>query len=109
MNTLTVYDLAPKTVLPLHGHAGTILRVLNGRVWVTAEGDPRDLFAADGEALTLDANGLVLVEGLTTARIALDVHAPSATVAQAARDAWRAVGHASGASSASHVAALGAE
>jgi hypothetical protein len=45
---------------------------LSGALWVTQEGDPRDLFLARGESLALSPRGLTLVTALepTTLRVA---------------------------------------
>jgi hypothetical protein len=41
----------------------------SGKVWITQEGDPRDLVLARGEAAETEGHGLVLVEALSAALI----------------------------------------
>lgn len=67
-----LFDLAPRTLLPLHGEAGSTIRVLRGRVWITEEDDPRDVFLAAGSEHEIESGGTVLVEGLSLARVALE-------------------------------------
>jgi hypothetical protein len=40
-----------------------------GVVWITQEGDPRDLFVAAGQSLTLSPRGLTLVTALEPATV----------------------------------------
>jgi len=47
------------------------VQVLYGRVWLTESGRLEDVFAASGEVIDLSRRGLVLVEGLGFARIAV--------------------------------------
>jgi hypothetical protein len=42
---------------------------LSGAVWVTQEGDPRDLFLASGESLALSPRGVTLVTALEPATL----------------------------------------
>ncbi|MGV3617474.1 MAG: DUF2917 domain-containing protein [Fimbriimonas sp.] len=49
-----------------HDH---VLRVLEGTVYVTTEGDAADHFLAGGEELTVDAHRLTLVQAWPKARV----------------------------------------
>ena len=43
--------------------------VLEGRVWITQDSDPRDIFLDDGESLTLDTREMTLVQALADTRL----------------------------------------
>jgi hypothetical protein len=47
--------------LTLDDAAGVEVRCIDGRVWLTMEGDSRDVVLARGEAYTIERNGLTLV------------------------------------------------
>ena len=40
---------------------GSSLRCLFGSVWVTQDGDPRDIVLAAGESFTLDRDGVAII------------------------------------------------
>lgn len=50
---------------------GQILAVFDGLVWVTQEGDLRDVFVAAGGTFALDRPGLTVVEALRQTRLAV--------------------------------------
>jgi outer membrane usher protein FimD/PapC len=54
---------------------GVQLAVVRGLVWITQEGDPRDLFLSAGGTLILDRRGIALVEAVKDT--ALVVSAPA--------------------------------
>jgi uncharacterized protein YjiS (DUF1127 family) len=58
---IEVVRLARGEPLRLQGAAGRHLSVLSGAVWITQEGDPRDLVIAGGETSRFDREGLALV------------------------------------------------
>ena len=49
---------------------GSSMRCLAGSVWVTQEGDPRDIVLAAGDAFTLDRDGVAIVYATSDAAIA---------------------------------------
>lgn len=53
--------LKPKQALKVHGGLGHSIVCHTGSVWVTQEGDPRDIILDAGESFTLDCAGLALV------------------------------------------------
>lgn len=55
--------------LKIHDGRGRRLEVLDGMVWVTQDGDPRDAFVAKGESFEFDRAGLALVEALVDSRM----------------------------------------
>jgi hypothetical protein len=48
---------------------GMTLRVTRGQVWLTRDGDRTDYVLSAGEAMKLEANGYVVVYGLTKSSI----------------------------------------
>lgn len=55
--------------LRLSDVAGRSIAVFRGRVWITQEGDRRDVFAGPGDTFHVDRPGLVLVEALEHASL----------------------------------------
>jgi hypothetical protein len=68
MATRTI-DLDHEPMLILHGRPGTQVRVVYGGVWLTEDGDHRDHFPHDGEAVTLAGRGTAVIQALGVARI----------------------------------------
>lgn len=62
-------DLGYDQLLMLHGEPGTRVKVLFGGVWLTEEGAAQDIFAADGEEVTLRTPKGALLEALRPARV----------------------------------------
>jgi len=50
-------------------HAGLVLRVVAGTVWLTAEGRAQDMFLDAGAALPLDVAANLVIEGVGPARV----------------------------------------
>jgi hypothetical protein len=61
--------------------SGWTVKALAGSVWITQEGDNRDIALDEGESFTLDRNGSTLVSPFGEARICVS-HAPARTPAQ---------------------------
>lgn len=75
MNTLpTSIDLPPGRAVTLPARPGHLLRVTQGRVWLTRSGDPDDHFVDAGERVPLDRHGgPVVIEAVGgTARCRLE-------------------------------------
>jgi hypothetical protein len=49
---------------------GSSLRVLSGSVWVTQDGDLRDIVLAPGDSFTLDRDGLAIVYATADSELA---------------------------------------
>lgn len=69
--TTRTVDLGYDQLLTFEGRPGTRVRVLYGSMWLTEEGNERDLFAACGEEVTLSSRGRSVIEGLGAARVQL--------------------------------------
>jgi len=70
-STLRTLDLPGGSLLPFTSIPGGRVRVLYGRVWLTAEGDTQDAFLASGQEVSLASRGLAVIEALGPARIEL--------------------------------------
>lgn len=54
-------ELKDRSFLRLRSACGTAIEVVAGRVWITADGDPRDRFIGAGGCYQVCGDGLVLV------------------------------------------------
>ncbi|MBI5279618.1 MAG: DUF2917 domain-containing protein [Burkholderiales bacterium] len=63
--------LAPRSLLSLPDAAGTEIRSLAGTLWVTVDGDPRDVVLEPGEQFTPSTHGRVIVYALGPAAVEL--------------------------------------
>jgi hypothetical protein len=64
-----VWELAPRELVKLDGARGTTLRVTRGTLWLTLEGDLRDIVLAAGDSFTIDRGGLTLIEAQNSATV----------------------------------------
>jgi hypothetical protein len=60
-----------RQTLALHEHAGHSIDCLVGSLWITLDGDRRDVVLAPGESFLIDRHGLTLVSALSDARFVL--------------------------------------
>lgn len=67
--TTRTIDLGYEQLLTFEGRPGTRVRVLYGSMWLTEEGDLRDVIAHCGEEVTLSSDGRSVIEGLGAARV----------------------------------------
>ena len=67
--------LGKSEVFSLAGRRGTTVRVTQGQVWLTREGDMKDYVLRAGDAMELKTSGTVVVFGLTEA--SLQFHTPA--------------------------------
>jgi Protein of unknown function (DUF2917) len=80
------------SLVPFPSAPGQRVRILQGRVWLTEEGSPRDTFLASGEEVTLGSRGLAVIEALSPARVQLFESIRRAdTVLNAARRSMRSL------------------
>ncbi len=73
-------------LLRLEDARGTLVRVREGAIWLTQEGDSRDRYLAPGAEFRLDRDGVALAQALSRSTIALtpamfSPHARPATAA----------------------------
>lgn len=66
--------------LRLRNAAGSTVRSFSGSVWITQDGDIRDIVLQAGDAFTLDRDGTVLLSPLGEARFCV-THAGHASLA----------------------------
>lgn len=64
-------NLGAQAAMSVSGGRGVLVFVEGGSVWLTQEGDARDLVVAAGESFRLDRDGLTIIEGLPTAIVTL--------------------------------------
>jgi hypothetical protein len=67
--TTRTVDLGYEQLLVLHARPGTRVRVLYGNLWLTEEGDARDVFASAGDEVALRPDGRSVIEALGLARV----------------------------------------
>src|SRR5262245_18516087 len=57
-----VWAVSPGEYVKLDGARGTTLRVTRGTLWITQEGDTRDIVLAPGDSFAIDRGGVTLLE-----------------------------------------------
>ena len=82
--------LKKRQLLKVHSGIGHAIVCHSGSVWLTQDGDQRDIVLVAGESFALDRSGLVLVQALEQSAIsvaapALRARAPAALLRHAAR------------------------
>lgn len=81
-----IFGLSKRDVLSLKGRRGARIESRSGSVWVTQDGDLRDVVLNPGEAHVLDREGPVLVQALDVAQVVVQ---PAQTPAPALAGLWR--------------------
>jgi hypothetical protein len=69
-----VWELAAGELIGLDGGRGTTLRVTRGTLWLTFEGDTRDVVLGVGDVFTVDRGGLTLIEAQDSATVCVMAH-----------------------------------
>ena len=64
-------DLPTGNVVPVRNAKGKGVAVVQGLVWITQDGDPRDVFVRAGQSFVFDRSGLALVQAIETSRLAV--------------------------------------
>lgn len=64
-----------KQLLKVRGGAGNAIVCHSGSVWVTQDGDQRDIILDAGESFVLDRNGATLVQALEQSAVSFTRHA----------------------------------
>jgi hypothetical protein len=67
--------LRKREVFSIAGRRGMTVRVTQGRVWLTRDGDIKDYVLGAGDAMELETSGTVVLFGLTEA--SLQFHTPA--------------------------------
>lgn len=81
-----IFGLSKRDVLSLRGRRGARIESRSGSVWVTQNGDLRDVVLNAGEAHVLDREGPVLVQALDAAQVMVQ---PAEAAAPALAGLWR--------------------
>ncbi len=68
--------MARRQVVKVSGGRGHTVVCHDGSVWVTQDGDPRDVVLGAGETFTLDRDGTALVQAFEAGAISLRRPAP---------------------------------
>lgn len=97
LSALRILDLPSGGLVPFTSRPGERVCILQGRVWLTEEGNVNDAFLASGEEVRLASRGLAVIEALGPARVQVfDAVARPSPVARAAgalagraASAWR--------------------
>lgn len=89
----TVIALSKRQLLAVAGVRGARIESRRGSLWVTQDGDRRDVVLAPGETHVVERDAPVLVQALDTALLALR---PAAEVAVQATGFWRRLREAMG-------------
>lgn len=63
--------LKPKQLVKVRGGLGHSIACDSGSVWVTQDGDPRDVILRAGESFTLEREGLAVVQALEPGAISI--------------------------------------
>jgi hypothetical protein len=83
--------LKPKQVVKVRGGLGHSIACDSGSVWVTQDGDPRDIILRAGESFILDRDGPALVQALEQGAISVTRPAVQARPSWAAELSRRAL------------------
>jgi len=66
-----IVHLAPNSLHRIHDGEGTLVACLGAKVWITLEGDPRDVVLTAGQSFRIDRPGLTLVTAFDGSTIAV--------------------------------------
>lgn len=64
-----VGNLRPGGMLRIDDGQGRSVVVFRGLLWITQDGDPRDVFVGSGETFTIDRPGRVLIEAMNESHL----------------------------------------
>ena len=86
----TVQKVSRKQSVSVAGRRGMTIRIAQGRVWLTRDGDIRDYVLSAGDSMRLDASGRVVLFGLAPSFVQVDKpeRAPGLWSALLARLIW---------------------
>jgi len=83
--------MKPKQLLRVGGGAGNAIVCHSGSVWVTQDGDLRDIILGAGESFVIERNGPTLVQALEQSAVSFAQSAHAARSAVAAKLSGRAL------------------
>lgn len=66
-----VFELERSQILRVRNGKGTTVRVVSGAVWVTQDGDARDVVLEAGKDFVLDRSGMAVLAPLSEGRVRL--------------------------------------
>lgn len=72
-----IVGLSRHEVRSFTGHPGLRIASQRGRVWITQDGDPRDVVIDSGESHALDRDGPVYLQALDAAWVSMPMQAPA--------------------------------
>ncbi|HEX4235846.1 MAG TPA: DUF2917 domain-containing protein [Caldimonas sp.] len=67
------FDLRKHQIMRFDDATGTDIVCLRGELWLTQDGDLRDIVLSAGEHFTLDCNGVALVSALRPSSVCVEV------------------------------------
>lgn len=79
-----ITKLATGEILRIDDALGNSIVLVQGMVWITQEGDPRDVFLSDGESFVFDQAGIALVQAITDTRLIAFVGESAEVIEEAA-------------------------
>ena len=66
------FDLRKAQILRLHDASGAAIVCLQGELWLTQDGDFRDIVLAAGDSFVLDRAGVTLVTALSASSVCVE-------------------------------------
>ena len=75
--------------LTLADARGSSIHCRHGRVWITQNGDPRDIVLVAGERFTLDRDSPAIVTAIRDSSVELHAQPHAASLAASLGDLWR--------------------
>lgn len=84
--------LQPGESLRIHRGVGSTVAVFRGQLWLTQDGDLRDLFLGNGDSFTLDVAAPALLQAMGPTQLTLAAPALTRVPAAAGRLAWLGAG-----------------
>jgi DUF2917 family protein len=70
------FALDARRMMALTDAEGAEVKVLTGQVWLTTDGDLRDIFLAPGDAHSIERNGLTLVNAIEPSVVHVEAPQP---------------------------------
>lgn len=68
--------LDARRAMALHDAEGAEVKVLGGHVWLTMDGDKRDIFVLGGDTYTIERNGLTLINAVEPSVVHVEAPQP---------------------------------